>query len=112
MLIAIALAIDDYTRVSEIVSIVTGGADGNSFSSYASTDGARRRSSASGSGAGRARGAGWFERVFYASSPFTVMLRLLITASSRLIEVALHTVDCDLEPRRALLHRANQVTAG
>ena len=41
MLIAIALASDDYTRVSEIVSIVTGGADGNSFSSYAN---ASRRS--------------------------------------------------------------------
>ena len=64
MLIAIALAIDDYTRVSEIVSVVTGGADGNSFSSYASTE--HGRSSASGSGAGRARAPVGFERVFYA----------------------------------------------
>ena len=55
MLIAIALAIDDYTRVSEIVSIVTGGADGNSFSSYANASTEHGRSSASGSGAGRAR---------------------------------------------------------
>jgi len=65
MLIAIALAIDDYTRVSEIVSIVTGGADGNSFSSYASTE--HRSVFGVRFGRGPSAGAGWFERVFYAS---------------------------------------------
>ena len=66
MLIAIALAIDDYTRVSEIVSIVTGGADGNSFSSYASTEHGRTSVFGVRFGRGPSAGAGWFERVFYA----------------------------------------------